>query len=266
MLHNSDWEEIYSREEYCNLYRRLIELHRDTGAVHAGGSISILPVMYLLFSGLFSEDNDMLVFSKGHTVFALYCVLAMRGFISEEDLMNCCKDGARLGAHPPKNLVPFAPFATGSLGHGASLSAGLALGLKLHDRAGRVYCICGDGEFQEGSCWEAVTFSVRHKLDNMTIIIDCNGWQGFGSVYDTAGYGVDGLASRLSAFGADVKTCNVHDWEALCSCISSNSSGKLSAVLVSSVKGEGLGIYENTLASHYIKIDDSIAEKAGIIF
>lgn len=63
--------------------------------------------------------------------FALYCVLSMRGYLTEEELMNCCKDGSRLGAHPPKNLVPFAPFATGSLGHGASLSAGVALGRKL---------------------------------------------------------------------------------------------------------------------------------------
>lgn len=250
----------YSDKEYSVLYKRLLKLHRDTGAVHAGGSISILPVIYLLFSGLFHDDKDILVFSKGHTVFALYCVLAMRGFISEEDLRSCCNDGAKLGAHPPKNLVPFAPFATGSLGHGASLSAGLALGKKFQHHDGHIYCICGDGEFQEGSCWEAVIFSVKHKLDNMTIIIDCNNWQGFGSVNDTAGYGLEGLAQRINAFGAEVRTCDVHDWEKLYSCMSSVSEEKLSVVLVRSVKGEGLGIYENTLASHYIKINDVIAE------
>ena len=250
MQHNPDL-----KEEYFALYRRLLRLHMDTGAVHAGGSISILPVMYMLFSGLFDDSRDMLVFSKGHTVFALYCVLAMRGYLTEEELMNCCKDGSRLGAHPPKNLVPFAPFATGSLGHGASLSAGVALGRKLQNIAGHVWCICGDGEFQEGSCWEAVIFSVRHKLDNMTIIIDCNNWQGFGSVYDTAGYGIDGLRERLSAFGEDVKTCDVHDWDALSECMSERPA----VLLVSSVKGEGLGRYEDTLESHYIKITQEIA-------
>lgn len=253
-----------SHEEYSALYGRLLKLHKDTGAVHAGGSISVLPVMYLLFSGLFHDDRDMLVFSKGHTVFALYCVLTQRGYISEEELTHCCEDGSRLGAHPPKDLVPFAPFATGSLGHGASLSAGLALGKKLMRQDGRVFCICGDGEFQEGSCWEAVIFAVKHKLDNMTLIIDCNGWQGFGSVNDIVEYELAGLKARLSAFGADVRACDVHDWDNLYSCMNLTNEGKLSVVLVNSVKGEGLGIYENTLASHYIKISDEIVGKAGI--
>ena len=252
----------YSKQEYCALYMRLLQLHKDTAGIHAGGSISVLPVLYVLFSGLFDANKDMLVHSKGHTVFALYCVLAMRGFLNEAELDTCCADGARLGAHPPKNLVPFSPFATGSLGHGLSLSAGLALGKKLQHQDGRVFCVCGDGEFQEGSCWEAVTFSVRHALYNLTLIIDCNGWQGLGSVHEVAGYGLDGLRERLSAFGANVKVCDVQDFDALASCLSEHTSDTPSVVLVRSVKGEGLGEYQDTLASHYIKIDGEMLERA----
>ena len=253
----------YSSEEYHTLYMRLLKLHKDTGGIHAGGSISVLPVLYVLFSGLFDSRKDFLVYSKGHTVFALYCVLALRGFLDEAELEHCCADGVKLGAHPPKGLVPFSPFATGSLGHGFSLSAGLALGKKLKHQDGRIFCVCGDGEFQEGSCWEALIFSVSKTLDNITLIIDCNGWQGFGAVNDVAGYGIEGLKERLSSFGAEVSLCDVHDFDELAACLGGHTEGKLSVVLVHSIKGEGLGDYQDTLDSHYIRIDDRMIQEAG---
>ena len=247
-----------SNEEYKMLYTRLLRFHKASGLVHAGGSISILPVVYVLFSGVFDVKHDILIFSKGHTASALFCVLALRGFISESELENCGRDGVRLGVHHPKKLVNFSPFGTGSLGHGASLAAGIALGKKLMHKPGRVFCICGDGEFQEGSCWEAIIFSSRHKLNNLKIIIDCNNWQGFDSVKHTAGYTSEGLADRLSAFNLNIALCDVHDFEAINSDLEAFHEQKTSVLLVNSIKGEGMGIYEDTLASHYVKINDEI--------
>ena len=195
----------FSSIEYRSLYGRLLSLHKDARAPHIGGSISVLPVVYVLFSGVFDENKDKLVYSKGHTVTALYCMLGLRGFLSESELSEFYSDGTRLGGHPSKNLTPFCPFATGSLGHGPSLAAGLALGKKFKAEAGHIFCICGDGEWQEGACWEALTFCVHHKLNNITFVIDCNGWQGFGSVRDVAGYDMEDLERRLAAFGVDVR-------------------------------------------------------------
>ncbi len=252
----------FSREEYRELYIKLLTLHKESGMVHAGGSISILPVLYILFSGIFDANQDLLIFSKGHTVSALYCVLALRGYISDSDIKSCCQDGARLGGHPPVDLVEFAPFGTGSLGHGLSLAAGCALAKKLMNQSGRIFCICGDGEFQEGACWEALNFAVAHKLENLSLVIDCNNWQGFDSVKKVIGYELEGLESRLSAFGADVKKCDVHDFDLLFENLTRINNEVPYVLLVNSIKGEGMGIYQNTLESHYVRVDEKIYQEA----
>ena len=252
----------FSREEYRELYIKLLTLHKDSGMVHTGGSISILPVLYVLFSGIFDANQDLLILSKGHTVSALYCVLALRGYKRDSDIKNCCQDGVKLGAHPPVDLVNFAPFGTGSLGHGLSLAAGCALAKNFMNESGRVFCICGDGEFQEGACWEALNFAVSHKLKNLSLIIDCNNWQGFGSVKKVIGYGIEGLESRIKAFGADVKKCDVHDFDLLFENLTCINPEVPCVLLVNSIKGEGMGIYQDTLESHYIKVDEKIYKEA----
>lgn len=248
--------------EYQKLYKKLLFLHKTSRVGHIGGSISALPVVYVLFSGVFNVNTDKLVFSKGHTVTALYCTLALRGLLPGSDLEQFYSDGGRLGGHPPKYLTQFCPFATGSLGHGSSLAAGLALGKKLKGEQGRIFCICGDGEWQEGACWEALIFCVRHHLDNITFVVDCNGWQGFGAVSDVAGYDEKGLERRLTAFGAHVEGCSAYDFERLASLLVSSTTSVPSFLLTKSCKGKGLPNYEDTLASHYVQISDSLYDSA----
>ena len=141
-------------------------------------------------------------------------------------------------------------FPTGSLGHGPSLSAGLALAAKKQKSGRNVYCLCSDGEWQEGSCWEALIFAVHHKLDNLTILIDQNKLQGFGTTDQVISCG--DLQPRLFAFGANVLTCDGHDHEAIL-CALESATNRPKIILLNTVKGRGT-LYENKMESHYLPL------------
>ena len=249
---------------YKDTYHRLLKLYKDTGAGHIGSGISILPAIYVLLTQIFDAKKDILVFSKGHATAALYCVLFACDYISEEELASFySKDGTRFGGHVSSNLFDFIPFATGSLGHGPSLANGLALAKKYKKEPGLIYCICGDGEWQEGACWEALTFSVRHKLNNIVFYVDCNGWQGFGSVEDVTGYDENVLVGKIQSFGAKVVQCNGESKDTLKSVFLAQSLDSFmpNVILARTVKGKGLLEYENTLDSHYIQMSDNLYER-----
>lgn len=249
---------IKTYEETLN---KLLNAYHDTNSGHIGGGISILPALYSLLSGPFSPDEDYIVFSKGHCVAALYAALNSTGYISDELFATFYQDGSKLGAHTPSHLTRFIPFATGSLGHGPSLANGLALSKKLRCESGRIYCFCGDGEWQEGTCWEALTFAVQHNLNNVTIVIDCNGWQGFGAVNEVSGIGIDGMQSRLSAFGANVIVSEDNSSLSLSKLLFNQISNVPTFILLKTTKGLGLLEYEDTLASHYIQLNDDLYDR-----
>jgi transketolase len=122
------------------------------------------------------KSEDVFVLSKGHSAGALYVTLWSLGEISDEELSTFDRDGTNLCAHiTSKHSI----FATGSLGHGLSLGAGYALQKKLNNKSGEVYVLLSDGELQEGSTQEAMNFIEMRKLDNLTMIVDSNGLQGF---------------------------------------------------------------------------------------
>jgi transketolase len=141
-------------------------------------------------------------------------------------------------------------FPTGSLGHGPSLSAGLALAAKKQKTGRKVYCLCSDGEWQEGSCWEALIFSVHHKLDNLTILIDQNRLQGFGTTEQVTSCG--DLQPRLSSFGANVLICDGHNHEQILDALKSPTD-QPKIILLTTVKGRGT-LYENKMESHYLPL------------
>ena len=248
---------------YTDTYLRLLKLYKDTGAGHMGGGISVLPAVYVLLNEILETDRDLLVFSKGHTVAALYCTLFACGYIFEQELMSFySSDGTRFGGHVPSHLFQFIPFATGSLGHGPSLACGLALAKRYKKESGIIYCICGDGEWQEGACWEALAFAVHHKLNNIVFYIDCNGWQGFGSVQSTVGHGDDMLAEKISSFGAKIIRCDGENPKVLSDIfIRPLDSSFPSVILAKTTKGKGLLDYENTLDSHYIQMNDVLYKR-----
>lgn len=173
---------------------------------HVGGCLSSVDILVELYfqrlridpSKPLDPDRDRFILSKGHAAPALYQVLAERGFfpISALDDYGC--NGSLFGEHPfaPPG-VPGVEFATGSLGHGLPLATGLALSAKIAERPHKIFVLLGDGECNEGSIWEAARFAAENRLDNLTAIVDHNGWQGISRTSDT----VATLRSKWKSFG-----------------------------------------------------------------
>ena len=224
-------------------------MHFNANAGHVGGNLSCLDGMLVLFHHIFRE-GDRFVLSKGHSAGALYVTLWSLGKISDDQLATFCKDDSKLSGHPSSAGIPGLLFPTGSLGHGPSLSVGLALAAKKQKSGRSVYCLCSDGEWQEGSCWEALIFAAHQKMDNLTILIDQNRLQGFGTTDQVISCG--DLQPRLSAFGANVLSCDGHDHEAIL-CALESATNRPKIILLNTVKGRGT-LYENKMESHYLPL------------
>lgn len=231
---------------------RLLQMHHDSRSGHIGGNFSSIDALMALHHLVMSAD-DRFVISKGHSAAALYATLWSLGRLSDEDLATFTRDDSRLPGHPSGSGIPGLLFSTGSLGHGPSLSAGLALAARHRGHEHRVFCLCSDGEWQEGSCWEALTFAVHQRLDNLVILIDQNGLQGFGRTKDVVS--CEDLSPRLATFGADVRKVNGHDTTAIAETLSRPRQGRPVIVVLDTVKGKDLH-FENTLASHYLPLTE----------
>ena len=168
--------------KFCKEIRRetlKMLLHRGFG--HLGGAMSIVETLAVLYSNMKvdpknpkMEDRDYLVLSKGHAGPALYSTLALKGFFDLEVLNTLNNNGTILPSHPDRNLTPGIDMTTGSLGQGISAAVGVAIGLQRKNSERKVYCIVGDGELNEGKCWEAIQFAAHNRLKNFTLFIDDN--------------------------------------------------------------------------------------------
>jgi transketolase len=230
---------------------RLLEMHYQSKVGHIGGNLSALDILLSLYHFRLGPD-DKFVLSKGHSAGALYVTLWTKGLLSDEDLRTFHGEGTRLSGHPPLRGIPEVVFATGSLGHGLGLAAGLALGKKLRSEPGRVFCLTSDGEWNEGSCWEALIFIAQHNLDNLTLLVDLNGMQGFGSTQEVAN--LDSLADKFRAFRLTTMEIDGHDVDSICSALAERQ-GPL-AVVASTKKGCGVSFMENQMAWHYLPMTE----------
>ena len=227
---------------------RLLRMHFKAKAGHIGGNLSCLEALMVLYHRTMTPE-DRFILSKGHSAGAWYAVLWSKGLLSSDRLDSFSRDGG-LPGHPSGDGIPGLLFPTGSLGHGPSLANGLALATRHKGLKHRVFCLCSDGEWQEGSNWEALIFMVHHNLD-LTLVIDQNGWQGFGRTREVAGF--NDLQTRLAAFGLPVDRCPGHDLEALAQALAPRPEGPR-AVILDTVKGRGLAEFEDRLESHYLPL------------
>ena len=230
--------------------RRLLKMHFDSCVGHIGGNLSCLDAMLVAFHEVLGPD-DRFVLSKGHSAGALYTALWSTGRLRDADLAMFHRDGTLLAGHPPAAGIADIAFATGSLGHGLSLAAGTALGMRFHDSAARVICLTSDGEWQEGSTWEALIFAAHHRLSNLTVLVDHNGLQGFGSTADVAS--MFPLWERLKGFNVDLQVIDGHDLGALRRAMASRA-GRPIIVVMRTVKGKGVSFLENRMDSHYLPL------------
>ena len=233
--------------------RRLLTMHFEAGVGHIGGNLSSIDAMLVAFHEKLREQ-DVFLLSKGHSAGALYIALWSSGRLPEAELQTFHKDGTLLAGHPPASGVPQIPFATGSLGHGLSLAAGTALGMRFNGSDGRVLCLTSDGEWQEGSTWEAFIFACHQRLENLTVLVDHNGLQGFGSTDDVASMAP--LWEKLQGFDADVRAIDGHDLDALRGAMDARSD-RPQVFVMRTVKGKGVSFLENRMESHYLPLKEA---------
>ena len=229
---------------------RLIKLHYDKRVGHVGGNLSSIDVITLLLSE-FCDHPRQLVLSKGHSALALYVALWFTGWISESDLDSALDDGTRLPGHPPFNGLNHSEiaFGTGSLGHGLSLAAGMALGRKFKGDSQRTFCVVSDGELQEGQTLEAFAFAARLGLGGLVVVVDGNELQGFGTT-DEVQRGRD-IELLLKSFDIDLKHENGHDLEKMRVALSQKTGERPLILWLDTVKGNGIADIEGKLSSHY---------------
>jgi transketolase len=239
-------------EKRDSIRRRVIRMYKEANAGHVGCSLSCLEIVTFVKFQLMT-DHDHLILSKGHAAALLYSVLAEEGVITEKDIETFYKNGTYLSAHPPVNKIKKIPFATGSLGHGLSLAAGLGLAGKLKRQDKKVFCITSDGELNEGSTWEAALFISHHNLKNIFWFIDRNYIQGFGRTEDVLK--LDPLDKKLESFGFQVITAEGHNFHSLKKSFLAFQGQKPLALICNTIKGKDLKL-QDTVDCHYLPLTD----------
>lgn len=257
-----NYEELYDISNQIRKFTVQAVYHAKSG--HPGGSLSICDLLTVLFfkqmkidpSCANDENRDRFVLSKGHAAPAYYAALALRGFFDEEELKHLRKIDSFLQGHPCMGKTSGVDMSTGSLGQGLSAANGMALAAKADKKDYRVYCICGDGELQEGQIWEAAMTASHYKLDNLTLFVDCNGLQIDGKVEDVMN--VAPVSDKFKAFGWQVIETDGHDIAALDKAVEKAKTMKNSptVVLCKTVKGKGVSFMENQAGWHGAAPDD----------
>jgi len=240
---------------------RLLKMHYESRVGHLGGNLSAIDSLLTLQHRVMSPE-DRFVLSKGHAAGALYITLWSAGLLEDSDLDTFHGNGTRLPGHPAPNFHASIPIATGSLGHGFPVAVGMALARRIRRRAGHVYCLASDGEWQAGSNWEALIFAAHRRLDNLTVLVDVNGLQGFGTTDEVAS--MSDLGARLSAFGVPVFQVDGHDPEAIVAALNREPAvaGPPRVLLLETIKGKGISFMENRVDWHYLPMTEELYAQA----
>ena len=240
----------------------VLDMAYSGATVHIGCAFSIVELLAVLYRNHLQLDpatpasptRDYLVLSKGHGVMAQYACLHELGLLTDQDMVLYFKDGTRLKGLADAH-VPGVEATTGSLGHGLSVAAGLALASKLNQTRQLCYALVGDGELNEGAIWEAALFAAHFKLDNLVVIIDKNGFQAMGLTNDVIALG--NIEDKFRAFGFDAITIDGHDEVAIDAAYTSlraASNGRPKAIVAISVKGKGVSFMEHNNIWHYTRL------------
>ncbi len=236
----------------------IIRMIEAAGNGHPGGSLSVIDLLTVLYWKFLKHDparpdwdqRDRFILSKGHACPALYAVMAHRGYFPKSELMSLRKLGSPLQGHPDRLRLPGIEFSTGSLGQGLSVGVGMALAAKMDKKDWKTYVVLGDGEMQEGQCWEAFMSAPKFKLDNLVAIVDFNNGQIDGPVKEIMD--LEPLADKLRAFNWDVQAIDGHDLAAIEKALTNaqRHEGRPHAIVAKTVKGKGVSFMENNIAWH----------------
>ena len=258
-----------SKELAWNIRNDAISMTYNANTAHIGSILSVTDLIAVLYADIlnYNSENpkwnqrDRFILSKGHSGAALYSALSHCGFFSRDELKQYCKNGSNLSGHVSSFGVNGVEISTGSLGHGLSIGAGMALAGKLDKKDYNVFVILGDGECNEGSVWESIMFAKQQKLDNLIAIIDFNKLQGLGRDVLC----LDPLYKKLESFGWNVKVINGHDHDEIRESLNyfvNNKNSNPSAIIANTIKGKGISFMENKLEWHYHSVNDFQYEDA----
>lgn len=207
--------------------RKTLDLMLANGGYHFGGTFSCVEILYTLFDKVLKND-DIFILSKGHGCWAYYVLLMEKGF------------KPRIEGHPHRDVHNGIHWTTGSLGHGFPAGVGIALAKKIKKESGRVFVLMGDGECQEGTTWESLLLAEQYKLNNLTVIVDCNGLQGSGSVTDILDFKLPYITECVDG----------HNEFSLFNVLTYVPRHNLTVIQALTVKGYGVSFMENKAEWH----------------
>ena len=226
------------------LRKELMLMHAKANMPHIGSNLSCIDILATLYCKVIKK-NDRFILSKGHSALALYTVLHYQGIISDEVYQSIGENGSLLAEHPIYGLKGI-EAATGSLGHGLPIGAGMALCNKFNKKEGKIYVLLSDGECQEGSTLEAMNFIARFSLHNLTAIIDANKWQ----AYDRTLLDMKRVKDEFFSAGWNVKEIDGHNHSEIYAALTVPTSAPL-LIIAHTILGKGVAELEDKLLSHY---------------
>jgi transketolase len=252
------------------VWRETLKVHRRAPETRLASALSVVEIFVALYYGdvlhfdpahPLAEDRDRCIISKGHGSICMYPILADLGFFQKTELEKVCMAGSFLGGIPDP-IIPGYETVNGSLGHGAGVGAGIALGLKHKNSARSVFVVAGDGELHEGANWEAFMFAAHHKLDNLNLIVDENRISMLGFTDEIVSH--HSLTDRLGAFGWDCKEVDGHNVLAVQAALQhmkATACSKPKALIARTIKGRGVPEMENAPLSHVMSLKPEMIDK-----
>jgi len=241
-----------------DLRKVIVRMLESSGRGHLGSAFSLVEILRVLYDDVLRYDpknpkwpkRDRFILSKGQGCMALYALLAEKGFFPESELWKCFQADSKLGGHP-ETKIPGVEVSTGSLGHGLSFGIGFAISAKYDKADHRVFVVIGDGESNEGSIWEGALSAGKHQLSNLTVLVDYNKYQSYGSTFEIQD--MEPFADKWRSFGFGVSEIDGHSTEELLTTLSSLplDQHRPSAVICHTIKGKGVNFVENNMEWHH---------------
>ena len=247
-------------DERSKYLRKLIVQALEAGGRgHLGSSMSMLEVLRVLYDSILKfdpknpnwDDRDRFILSKGHGCLGLYAILADKKFFELDHLNTFCKFDSILGGHPERGKIPGVEASTGALGHGLPIGVGMAISAKIKNKTHRVIVLTGDGEINEGTVWEAALSAGKHKLSNLTVLVDYNKIQSYGFTKEVLD--LEPLVDKWKSFNFSVKEVDGHNLNELEIILNKLpfESHKPSAIICHTIKGKGFPFAENNPNWHH---------------
>lgn len=254
----------------ARMRRTVLEMAYAGSTVHIACAFSIIELLTVLYRNHLrypgnkprAEGRDYLVLSKGHGVMAQYACMRELGWLDDSHVQGYFKDGSELKGLSDSR-VPGLEVTSGSLGHGFSVGVGIAAGLQRKGTDQKVYAIVGDGELNEGPIWEGALVAAHHRMDNLMLIVDKNGFQAMGTTDDVLALG--DLSAKFASFGFETLEVDGHDEAAVDAAIRqlwATGAGKPKALIARTVKGKGVPFMESDNRWHYTRLDQQTFAEA----